>query len=71
MKNRNYTIDTMKGIGIFLVVGHLMSPRSPFIYSFHMPLFFLLGGFSLVIMALHFPMVMFVTAYFQQWNSIS
>lgn len=46
MRNRNYAIDVMKGIGIFLVVlGHLMSPRSPFIYSFHMPLFFILGGF--------------------------
>lgn len=46
MSNRNYTIDAMKGVGIFLVVlGHLMSPRSPLIYSFHMPLFFLLGGF--------------------------
>lgn len=46
ISNRSFTIDTMKGIGILLVVlGHLMSPRSPFIYSFHMSLFFLLGVF--------------------------
>jgi acyltransferase len=39
-------IDLAKGIGIFLVVmGHSMEPRSAFIYSFHMPLFFLLSGY--------------------------
>lgn len=39
-------IDLLKGIGIFLVVwGHTMTPRSVYIYSFHMPLFFFLSGF--------------------------
>ncbi len=41
-------IDVAKGIGIILVVlGHLNSAEQPirnFIYSFHMPLFFLLSG---------------------------
>ena len=39
----------MKGIGIFLMVtGHTLGPDSPlskFIYSFHMPLFFLVSGY--------------------------
>ncbi len=39
-------IDFLKGVGIFLVVwGHTMTPRSAYIYSFHMPLFFFLSGF--------------------------
>lgn len=39
-------IDFLKGVGIFLVVwGHTMFPRSVYIYSFHMPLFFFLSGF--------------------------
>lgn len=39
-------IDLLKGFGIFLVVwGHTMTPRSVYIYSFHMPLFFFLSGF--------------------------
>lgn len=39
-------IDLLKGVGIFLVVwGHTMIPRSIYIYSFHMPLFFFLSGF--------------------------
>ncbi len=41
-------IDVAKGIGIILVVlGHLNSAEQPirnFIYSFHMPLFFILSG---------------------------
>lgn len=39
-------VDFLKGVGIFLVVwGHTMVPRSIYIYSFHMPLFFFLSGF--------------------------
>lgn len=39
-------VDLLKGIGIWLVVwGHSMAPRSIYIYSFHMPLFFFLSGY--------------------------
>lgn len=39
-------LDLLKGLGIFLVVwGHTMFPRSVYIYSFHMPLFFFLSGY--------------------------
>ena len=46
-------VDSLKGIGILLVVmGHLLSPGElylqstvkQFVYSFHMPLFFFLSG---------------------------
>lgn len=43
---REKFIDLLKGFGIFLVVwGHTMNPRSIYIYSFHMPLFFFLSGY--------------------------
>lgn len=43
---RNATIDIMKGIGIILVMlGHQNLPINTFIYSFHMPLFFIIGGY--------------------------
>ena len=50
-KIRNYFpwIDNAKTIGIFFVVaGHLFFPTNiiNFIYSFHMPLFFILSGFT-------------------------
>lgn len=42
---RNNIIDLTKGIGIFLVIlGHNESPLTAYIYSFHMPLFFLISG---------------------------
>ena len=44
---RNADIDTVKGIGIFLVVfGHLnlQEPAQTIIYSFHIPLFFVVSG---------------------------
>lgn len=44
---RDITIDTAKGIGIFLVVfGHLnlQEPMQTIIYSFHIPLFFIISG---------------------------
>lgn len=49
MKERIEYIDVAKGITILLVVvGHVESAPSPLrslIYSFHMPLFFILSGF--------------------------
>lgn len=45
---RNETIDIMKGIGITLVIiGHMSDffYLHKFIYSFHMPLFFILAGY--------------------------
>ncbi|MEI0739791.1 acyltransferase family protein [Paenibacillus sp. JTLBN-2024] len=47
MKKRLDWVDAAKGIGILLVVmAHVPIPDSlkQFIYSFHMPLFFLLSG---------------------------
>ena len=39
-------VDTCRGIGILLVVlGHCNPPWSKYIYSFHMPLFFILSGY--------------------------
>ena len=48
MKERDITIDILKGIGITLmVVGHSGCPKllESIIYSFHMPLFFLASGY--------------------------
>ena len=45
---RNVAIDIMKAIGIMsVIVGHLRTPAiiSTFVYSYHMPLFFLIGGY--------------------------
>ncbi len=47
---RNRTIDISKGIAILLmVIGHSLCPEGlyKFIYSFHMPLFFILSGYFL------------------------
>ena len=45
MKQRNRTLDIVKGIGICLVVlGHIQSPTQTYMYGFHMPLFFMLSG---------------------------
>ncbi|MGG1754302.1 acyltransferase family protein, partial [Bacillus pumilus] len=47
MNKRLEWVDAAKGIGILLVVmAHVPIPDSfkQFIYSFHMPLFFLLSG---------------------------
>lgn len=42
-------VDIAKALAIFLVVfGHMIPPGTPektMVYSFHMPLFFLLSGF--------------------------
>ena len=41
----NNTITQVKGLAILLVVfGHIASPLGPAIFSFHIPLFFFLGG---------------------------
>ena len=49
MQTRNITIDIMRGITITLmVIGHLIPYASysfNLVYSFHMPIFFLLSGF--------------------------
>lgn len=48
-QNRIIAIDVTKGIGFFLVVlGHLVSATSKtsiVIFSFHMPLFFIMSGY--------------------------
>jgi acyltransferase len=39
-------IDFTKGLGIFMIVwGHCMIVRSGYLYSFHLPLFFLISGY--------------------------
>lgn len=49
MAERDYSIDILKGIGILTVIlGHCLtwpSNVNNFIYSFHMPLFFLVSGY--------------------------
>ena len=41
----NNSIDHVKGLAIMLVVlGHIASPLGVVIFSFHIPLFFFLGG---------------------------
>lgn len=48
-KNHYRYIDAAKGIGILLIVlGHVVPNRAihQFVYSFHVPLFFLLSGFT-------------------------
>jgi acyltransferase len=46
LKRRIAWVDALKVFGIVSVVlGHFASPLGPFIYSFHMPLFFIISGF--------------------------
>ncbi len=41
-------VDDLKAIGIVAVIlGHIASPLGAFIYSWHMPLFFIIAGFFL------------------------
>lgn len=43
---RNIPFDLLKGIGILLMMWcHLTQTHSQFVYSFHMPLFFLISGY--------------------------
>ena len=45
-KNRNRSIDIMKGLLIVLVVlGHSQAPVHRFIYLFHMAAFFIISGY--------------------------
>jgi len=46
LQKREVWLDNLKGFGIILVVlGHIASPISSLIYSFHMPLFFVITGY--------------------------
>ena len=47
---RNESLDILKGTGIILVVlAHIISRENinPFIYLFHMPLFFFVSGMTM------------------------
>ena len=45
-QSRAEWIDVCRGIGIWLVIlGHCNPPFNKYIYSFHMPLFFILSGY--------------------------
>lgn len=44
--NRNRAFDILKGIGILLMMWcHLVQTQNQFVYSFHIPLFFLISGY--------------------------
>ncbi|RDU58576.1 acyltransferase family protein [Helicobacter sp. MIT 99-5507] len=44
--NRVDFVDNLKGFGVLCVIlGHIANPFSNFIYLWHMPLFFFIGGF--------------------------
>lgn len=46
MTERIEWIDTVKGIGILLVlIGHCALPTGSYIYMFHMPLFYIVNGY--------------------------
>jgi len=46
MQKREEWVENLKGFGILLVIlGHIQSPFTPLIFSFHMPLFFFIAGF--------------------------
>lgn len=46
MNNRDLTLDFLKGVGILtVIIGHLSEFGRQFIFSFHMPLFFLISGY--------------------------
>ncbi len=51
MKDRIWALDFVKAVAITAVVlGHIATPLSGFIYAWHMPVFFILSG---VLMAVH------------------
>lgn len=77
---RNRYIDTIKAVGIFLVIlGHHQTIFTQYIYSFHMPLFFFLSGifhknygsyrsfFEKKIKSLIIPYFFFATTLFLFW----
>ncbi len=46
MQEKLKYVDVLKGLGIIsVVVGHVCDAMSAYIYAFHMPLFFILGGY--------------------------
>lgn len=46
LSQRDSSIDIARGISIFLVVwGHANLPLSSLIYTFHIPVFFIISGF--------------------------
>lgn len=46
MQQKIHWLSNLKTFGILsVIVGHIASPLGEFIYSWHMPLFFMLGGF--------------------------
>ncbi len=46
MENKLLWVDNFKNLGILAVIlGHIASPLGGFIFSFHMPLFFIVAGF--------------------------
>ncbi len=49
-KIKDLSVDRLKGLAILAVVlGHISSPLTGFIFSWHMPLFFFLSGFFIKI----------------------
>lgn len=64
MTERDKTMDTLKGIGIFLVVlGHargLPDDIHTYIYSFHMPLFLFCSGYLMFVQTKEINMVMYI-----------
>ena len=45
-KERDATFDILKGLGMVGVIcGHFSNKTMPFVYTFHMPLFFLVAGY--------------------------
>lgn len=46
MENKLLWVDNLKALGILAVIlGHIASPFGGFIFSWHMPLFFMIAGF--------------------------
>ena len=46
--DRQTWIDIAKGIGIIsMLIGHTDAAFQPIIYAFHMPLFFILAGYTI------------------------
>ena len=49
MRERDRSVDVLRGIGmLFVIIGHIFDGQwTRYIFSFHMPLFFFLSGFCL------------------------
>jgi acyltransferase len=46
IKNTEVWVDNLKAFGIlFVILGHISSPPQAFIFTWHMPLFFIISGF--------------------------